>query len=1033
MTHLVSRVSFAHACHLLLGTALLALAACGDDSTASGEECLTDTLDAQPASRFPSGRTYYLPSIADSETCEGVQWRLADAPEDNANELVQGDDAFARFTPVVTGEYRFTLAGTNTERSVTVVDGQAQPFHNLNYFGTHTAARVGEQLWVADVYAPRLTRVDPTTLETAGSIATGGWPVAVAWREGMAEAVVAQRGDDTLGFVDVDSGRLVDAVWVGDEPTNVVVSPDGQRAYVALATEAAVAVVDIPGRAVLTRIETVPDPRAMAISADGRTLVVASHRSGQPVRATFGTDPVELERDLAIIDTETDSVAREVIDVGSTLTGLAISDDGGRIYVATQRNDTVISQVDPAGLSFQNLIVVLDSTSGDELLAVDLAKQDTSEGFATFPHQMAVAAGSLWVAVEASDLLLELDPETLAERSRVEAAGRPRGLVASDEAVWVHGAQGFAVTRVAGDDVRTAVVSQDPRPSRVAAGMAQFTGAGVEGFGDRSCNSCHTDGLGDTLVWQAGPFPAFFASRAQFWLPGTRRLGWDAYLSNTTNFAFGVSANVGRRLDTERTLDLSAYLDSVVPPPAANGWTSRDGALSEQAERGRALFEGEANCASCHPLPLTTNQLLLDVAITEGPADVPALVGAYRHGVWLKHGEALTLRDSVVQVANSLGTPLVDEQLDDLTQYLQQMTDRHFFVLASDPEAGDERVAPEAPLHVTFNVPVWDDADNLAHVMLQDAEGAAVETTMQLDGRELTVVPSAALQPGSDYALVFEDGLEALDERPLFAAARHEFTTAAPPSIRLEGQYSWTVQFPSIDFAALAFDYDNLLPTTATITATPTPSGASIAVDYGGGFVLESEAIIEGSTLYLPNLVIAVGGSGVDSTTMQATLIDDDDDGVADTASGLVGFSGPGMLGEGLDWVLERPTGGVCEPGSSGEVPVTITFDDEGMPVVNWEGEALGLYVTEPGASLPAGPNQPVTGGAVYWGLALEAFPTGFGGPTTYGEVPDGAVDATVELGGDAPGAAPLMPGQCVQFAVTTTDFQSGQVIVVLE
>lgn len=1016
----------------LLGMTLMTLGACSDDSTVSADECLSNSLDAQPSSRFPSGRTYYLPSVADASACEGVQWRLADGPEGNANALVQGEDGVPRFTPVVPGEYRFTLSRTSAERIVTVVDGQAQPFHNLNYFGTHTATRVGDQLWVADVYAPRLTRLDPTTLEAQGTIATGGWPVAVAWREGMADAVVAQRGDDTLGFVDVESGRLVDAVWVGDEPANVVVSPDGQRAYVALSTEAAIAVVDVPARAVLTRIETVADPRAMALSADGQTLVVANHRSGQPVRASFGTDPVELERDLAIIDTQTDSVVREVLDIGSTLTGLLVSEDGGRIYVATQRNDTEISQLDPSGASFQNRIVVIDATSGDELLAVDLGQQDTSGGYATFPHQMALAGGSLWVAVEASDLVLELDPETLAERRRVEAPGRPRGLFASDEAVWVHGAQGFAVTRVAGDDVRTAVVGDDPRPARVAAGMAQFTGAGEEEFGNRACNSCHTDGVGDTMVWRAGPFPAYFASRAQFWLSGTRRLGWDAYLSNTTNFAFGVSSNVGRWLDTEQSLAMAAYLDSAVPPPPGNGWTARDGALTEQGERGRALFEGKAACAGCHPLPLTTNKLLMEEGITPGPADVPALVGAYRHGVWLKNGQALTLRDSVVQVGESLGTPLSDEEIDDITRYLQEMTDRHFFVLASSFDEDAERVAPEAPLHVTFNVPVWDDPENLARITLQDAGGSVVDTSVQLDGRELTITPAAPLQPDTAYSLAFAEGLESLDERPLYAPTTLDFTTAAAPSARLEGEYTWTVLFPSIDFETQDFDYDNVLPTTATITATPTPSGATLAVDYGRGFVLNVPAVIEGDTLYLPNLVIAIGNSGVDSTRMQATLVDEDGDGVAERTSGQVGFSGPGMHGEGLDWQLERPTGGECEPGASGDVPLTITFEG-GVPVVDFEGEALGLYVTDPGAALPAGPGQPITGGAVYWGLQLEAFPEGFSGPVTYGEVPAGAVDATADLGGEGPGAVPLMPGQCIQLAVTTTDFESGQVVVVLE
>ena len=44
-------------------------------------------------------------------------------------------------------------------------------------------------------------------------------------------------------------------------------------------------------------------PLAMALSGDGATLYVASHRSGQPDRGpTYEADPVEDEHDLAIID-----------------------------------------------------------------------------------------------------------------------------------------------------------------------------------------------------------------------------------------------------------------------------------------------------------------------------------------------------------------------------------------------------------------------------------------------------------------------------------------------------------------------------------------------------------------------------------------------------------------------------------------------------------------------------------------------------------------------------------------------------------
>ena len=80
------------------------------------------------------------------------------------------------------------------------------------------------------------------------------------------DVVLGQKGSDSIGWIDTESNLLVDAIYVGDEPSNMI---DGQaeRAYVALATESAVAVVDIAERRVVDRW-TAADPMAMALSAD---------------------------------------------------------------------------------------------------------------------------------------------------------------------------------------------------------------------------------------------------------------------------------------------------------------------------------------------------------------------------------------------------------------------------------------------------------------------------------------------------------------------------------------------------------------------------------------------------------------------------------------------------------------------------------------------------------------------------------------------------------------------------------------------
>ena len=1006
-----------------LSLMLLLLPACGARDDGDAEACIVDRFDLQPHDRFVLGETYYLPRLDDGTGCKSRAWEVVQAPDGSPDVLVAGADGLTRFTPTTAGEHGFGLGGEALV-SINVVPSAGRPFHNLNYYPARSVARVGDELWVADVYGPTVTRLDPVSLAVRGQALVGPWPVALAWQEGMSHALVAQRGGDTLGIVDVASKRIVDAVWVGDEPANVVVSSDGKTAYVALATAAAIAVVDVETAAVTTRIATVHDPLALALAPDGTRLYVASHRSGHPNRFPFADDPVEAEFDLDIIDTASNEVIKRVLDVGTTITGLLAAPDGKRLYVSTIRNDTEISQLEDT--AFQNVIVVLDAATGEQLAATDLDVQDTSGGAAPAPHQLALVGTKLWVAIESADVAIALDADTLDELERVPAPGRPRGIVADGEAVLVHGAQGFVVTRVAGGAASTGSTGADPRPARVADGQAFFTGAGDKFATDRSCNSCHADGVGDTLIWQAGPFAdARFATRSLFWLEGTGELGWDAYVTTIDTFAFGVTSNVGRRLDTKQQLDLAAYLASIMPPPPANDLTARDGTMSPEAERGAALFAGAANCVTCHPLPLSTNRALLAEGITPGDTDVPALVGAYRHGVWLKHGEAATMRDAVLAAATYSGVTLDDAQADDLTRYLAELTARDFILLASQPDADDGAAAIDRPVRLTFSEPVWDDTNNLAKIHLRGADGKDIAAKITVDGRHVDL--AAELTPGTGYSVVIDPEFESLRERPLYAATTRSFTTAPAPSLILDGVYTWTVQFPAIDFKNQGFDFDTLLPTVATVTAKPTKSGAELAIDYGQGFVFAVPVVIAGSTLHWPALPIAVGGSGVDGHAVQIDLIDDDADGVADRAAGEVEFSGPGMDDALVAWDLRRPVDpGTCEEGASGDVVVELT-DIGATPTIAWgDAQGLSLFVTDPQAVLPGGPGMPVTGGDTQWSIQLEDFPTGFLGPVTYGMVPAGAVETT-EVSGGQPGAAALESGGCYKFSVITTEFKSGQ------
>jgi YVTN family beta-propeller protein len=1020
-----------------------ASAACGDsgpstprsDVTGSETETPSDTTDGsacsfvdgfkQPTGHFPIGETFWLPTPGGD--CGGLPWRIGARPEGSSAELVE-EGGGARFTPDVTGSWVFELSGKDERVTLEVVEREG--FEHFNYYPASSLLEIEGDIWTANGWDPSLSRIGPTgDLER---VQVGSWPVALAWREGMEVVLVAQRGSDTVGIVDVAARSLVDAIWVGDEPAEIVISPDGERAFVALATENAIAVVDIAKRAVIERVEVVKDPLAMTIV--GNTLWVASYRSGQPDRAPFGSDPVETERDLAGVDIETYEV-RYLTDVGHTITAIHPGPDDTSLYVAHTRGDPYADFVAPKpGLAaFKHELMVVDLDTGMVRTAVDLGRQATSSGPVVFLRDIEVLGGRVWLSSEGTDEVLGLDIETLEERIRVTATGRPRALLVGGERIYAHGAQSWVVTEIGQDSMtRTLSTGVENRDAAIAEGQRFFTGAGKTYGVHWSCNTCHVDGLSDTLVWKAGPFESRHSPRPLFWLEATMPLGWDGYSASARNFAHSGPVNIGVKPTSSEALALTAYLESIMPPPPANGLTRRDGSMTAEAELGEAVFE-EAGCTACHGGALTTNRRLLEEGITEGLSDVPSLIASYRHVAWLKHGDAITLEAAVEAAVDAFSdAPLPEADLELLTRYVAELTARDFTVIAMTPAKNELEAAVDRPVQVAFSTLVLNAPENLSKIRLVDDSGVEVDAQVSVKDHRVTLAPSSPLAHSSRYEVQVESGFMSTDEREARALTL-SFSTAAAPSLAMAGEYRWVVSVPFPDFANGRFDNSRTVAVTTPLTVSTPGVNPELVFDFGDELTYTGYAVVSAADLIVPGVPVPAGTALGDSRGLRARLVDLDADGVADEASGSLTLTGPGFVVEGVAWRLIRPpvtTG--CPEGPGGDVPVTVTFTEEGQPVVSWdpsEGNALAVYVTDPNATLPILPGQVVTDGAAYWALSAIAFPAGFPGPVTYGVVAEGAEDASTTHGAPL-GGAPLEAGRCYQLSVTSNKFETGFVVL---
>ena len=118
------------------------------------------------------------------------------------------------------------------------------------------------------------------------------------------------------------------------------------------------------------------------------------------------------------------------------------------------------------------------------------------------------------------------------------------------------------------------------------------------------------------------------------------------------------------------------------PPPAA----SFDAAA---AARGRIVFEGAGQCATCHSGPLFTDANTRlhppsdSMAEPESPSyaarsaskqyRTPPLRGAWQHAPYFHNGSAATLADVVALYNTRMALGLSDSQRADLTQYLRSL------------------------------------------------------------------------------------------------------------------------------------------------------------------------------------------------------------------------------------------------------------------------------------------------------------------------------------------------------------------------
>ena len=543
-----------------------------------------------------------------------------------------------------------------------------------------------------------VTLLDLPGLSLRAEVPVGADPRTLSFTPDGARLLVANYGAGTISVIDVAAGRVEAEVAVGARPYGVVAGSD--RAYISLAGQPQIVVLDLATLTVAARIPVEPFPTGLALTRDQASLYVTHLYSGT----------------VTVIDTASlrESLASGSADPDANLSQfIVLSPDGAHAYLPGS-----LSRSDNPSLTYSTtvqpvLAMLARGTSGGLAAGgeIDLAQSGEAVNL-PFAAALSPDGGTLFVANAGSDDVSVIDLAAGRVRALLPAGRNPRGLALSPD-----GAPGGAPAggRLFVDNVldgtlsvfdthtlallETVTLTHIPLPADVLAGKRLFNSALPPMSSGQwlSCASCHFDGGADGHTWAGFPdgprnTPALYGAAA------TLPLHWNGDLSElqdtegtirTIQGGAGLMPGpppdphgpsvAGRSADLDA---LAAYLGTLAPAPSPYAPAGDDQRAA--VARGAEAYQ-RWGCAACHAAPLYTDRLahisdIGDPALERhqaGPLprfDTPSLLGVWATAPYFHDGSAATLRDTLFSADfHKMGPAMDDGEVDDLLAYLRAL------------------------------------------------------------------------------------------------------------------------------------------------------------------------------------------------------------------------------------------------------------------------------------------------------------------------------------------------------------------------
>lgn len=590
----------------------------------------------------------------------------------------------------------------------------------------------GKTAYVSDATAGCVEILDMKEKTKRSEIRLEGTPLGLCLSPDGATLYVAERGAGTVAVIDTGSSKLSRRIPVGRWPVGVALAAKSQRLYVCNQDRHTVTVVDLaqsPPQAIQD-IPVVREPSRIALTADERFAVVANL-----LPLGTSTDPT-LAAEVTILDMETLAPKAAIkLPPGSALVnGVCTSPDGKWAYVVHGLGhfNLPMTQLERGWVNTYALSII-DINQGNRLatLLLDDLTQGAADPFAvvcsrdggrlwishTGVHEISLidiaklhellqghvsselaqlmdgSTPNIWVRIQQDraridDLTYDLTALYIADAiRRVPSGGKgPRGIALTPDEQTLLVANYFSgsigeVDAANGKQRGTISLGPQPEPTAARRGALLFHDATHAFQRWHSCASCHpNDGRIDGLRWDFADDGLGNGMNTPIVLfpDQTAPLHRQGVFASTRDLVEHGLTFTHMIVPSEAEIDdLAAYLRSLAADPNPN--RAADGNLTDAAERGKVIFDGKTQCATCHPGPYFTDQKMYGVGI-DSPNNPNAkfkttpLVELHRTAPYLHDGRALTIRD-VLTTENrndqhGKTSDLSEQEINDLIAYL---------------------------------------------------------------------------------------------------------------------------------------------------------------------------------------------------------------------------------------------------------------------------------------------------------------------------------------------------------------------------